>query len=387
MRFIFFHLMPWDRFDDRELEWPVKNTSFDPNEATELYKTYIDTMAYAEECGWDGVGCNEHHFSPYGMMNNCNLIGSMLAQRTEKAKICMFGNLVPLLNPIRVAEEYAMLDVISGGRLMCGFMRGIPHEYIAYNLPPSDSRSRLAEATQLIKKAWTEPDPFGWEGEHYQFRSVSIWPRPVQQPHPPILMSGGNPESARNAARNKAMLGINFIPTLEKGREIIDAYIDEARACGWEPGPEHLLITFHTCIAETDEAAIQTLQGGVDYFNSVLMNVQRNAQQIVLQKTKFYRSEQNRDFFMERLQKAKSRTIAEAVNDGTVLCGKPETVVKQIKRAQKELGVGWINTNMKIGNLPNDAVIKGMELFRDYVAPEVRDLSPAPERALALAGE
>ncbi len=183
------------------------------------------------------------------------------------------------------------------------------------------------------------------------------------------------------------MLGINFIPTLEKGREIIDAYIDEARACGWEPGPEHLLITFHTCIAETDEAAIQTLQGGVDYFNSVLMNVQRNAQQIVLQKTKFYRSEQNRDFFMERLQKAKSRTIAEAVNDGTVLCGKPETVVKQIKRAQKELGVGWINTNMKIGNLPNDAVIKGMELFRDYVAPEVRDLSPAPERALALAGE
>ena len=133
MRFTYFHLMPWDSFTAKEEEWPVKNTYFDPVEATKLYATYIDTMAYAEECGWDGIGCNEHHFSPYGMMNNCNLIGAMLSQKTTKAKICMFGNLVPLLNPIRVAEEYTMLDVLSGGRLMTGFMRGIPHEYIAYN--------------------------------------------------------------------------------------------------------------------------------------------------------------------------------------------------------------------------------------------------------------
>lgn len=387
MKFSYFHLMPWDKFADREEEWPVKNTSFDPAEATKLYRTYIDTMAYSEECGWDGVGCNEHHFSPYGMMNNCNLIGSILIEKTKKAKICMFGNLVPLLNPIRVAEEYTMLDVLSGGRLIAGFMRGIPHEYIAYNLPPDESRSRLNEATQLIKKAWTEPDPFGWEGEHYQFRSVSIWPRPFQQPHPPILMSGGNEESARYAARHRAMLGINFIPSLAKGRQIIEAYIDEARANGWEPGPEHLLITFHTCIAETDQQAIDALKGGVDYFNSTLMNLQRNAQQIVLQKTKYYQSEKNREFFVERLKKAKSRTIEGAIQDGTILCGKPETVVKQIKRAQAELGVGWINTNMKIGNISNDVVIKGMELFRDHVAPEVRHLSKFDEPDMAVAGE
>src|SRR3546814_12212170 len=97
---------------------------------------------YAEDCGWDGVGCNEHHFSPYGLMSNCNVIGSILATRTSRVNICMFGNLVPLLNPIRVAEEYAMLDVIAGGRPMCGLMRGIPHEYIAYNMPPDESRSR-----------------------------------------------------------------------------------------------------------------------------------------------------------------------------------------------------------------------------------------------------
>ncbi len=385
MRFTYFHLMPWDSFTAKEEEWPVKNTYFDPVEATKLYGTYIDTMAYAEECGWDGIGCNEHHFSPYGMMNNCNLIGAILSQKTTKAKICMFGNLVPLLNPIRVAEEYTMLDVLSGGRLMTGFMRGIPHEYIAYNLNPDESRDRLTEATQLIKKAWTEPDPFGWEGEYYQFRSVSIWPRPIQQPHPPIMMSGGNEESARHAARNRAMLGINFIPSLAKGREIIEAYLEEAHLVGWQPGPEHILITFHTCIAETDQAAIDALKGGVAYFSSTLMNVQRNVQEIVLHKTKFYKSEKNRDFFVERLKKAKSRTIEEAIHDGTVLCGKPETVVKQIKHAQKELGVGWINTNMKIGNIPNDIVTKGMELFRDHVAPEVRDIEKTPEPVMLMA--
>ncbi|HIF57959.1 MAG TPA: LLM class flavin-dependent oxidoreductase [Rhodospirillales bacterium] len=385
MRFTFFHLMPWDRFSAPEEHWPVKNTYFDPVEATKLYRIYIDTMAYAEECGWDGIGCNEHHFSPYGMMNNCNLIGAMLTEKTKKSKICMFGNLVPLLNPIRVAEEYAMLDVISGGRLMAGFLRGIPHEYIAYNVNPDESRSRLNEATQLIKKAWTEPDPFGWEGKHYQFRSVSIWPRPIQQPHPPIMMSGGNEDSARYAARNHAMLGINFIPNLAKGRKIIEAYLDEAKLVGWSPGPEHIFITLHTCIAEADDVAIETLKSGANYFNSTLMNVQRNAQQIVLQKTRFYQSKKNREFFVERLKKAKSRTIEEAIFDGTVLCGKPETVVKQIKRAQAELGFGWINTNMKIGNIHNDVVTKGMELFRDFVAPEVRDIQKSPDPVVPMA--
>ena len=140
---------------------------------------------------------------------------------------------------------------------------------------------------------------------------------------------------------------------------------------------------FHTCIAETDEVAVEALRGGADYFNSVLMNVQRNVQQIVLQKTKFYRDQRNREFFIERLQKAKSRTIEEAIYDGTVLCGKPETVVRQIKRAEKELGIGWINTNMKIGNIPNAVVTKGMELFRDFVAPEVRDLAKSPEPVMS----
>ena len=388
MKFNYFHLMPWDSFPERVEPWPVANAEFDPVKGTELYKTYIDTLVYAEECGWDAVGCNEHHFSPYGLMSNCNIIGAILATRTSRVKISMFGNLVPLLNPIRVAEEYAMLDVLSGGRLICGLMRGIPHEYIAYNLPPDESVGRLNEATQLIKKAWTEPRPFGWEGEHYQFRAVSIWPRPRQQPHPRILMSGSNPESARNAARNRAMLGLVFIQSLAAGREIIDAYIDEARRVGWEPTPEDILCGFYTCIDETDEKAKTTLERGVRYMMSVLMTPQRQAQNLVLTKTRYFGAEGGAENFLNRLKVAGTRTIDDAIRDGTVICGSPETAVKQIKRIHAELGCGWINTNLKIGNVPNESVIKSMELFRDHVHHQVKDLgnaggavSPAPLRA------
>jgi hypothetical protein len=175
VKFCFFHLMPYPEFDRTPHEWPVSTAGIDSNRLTTLYRDYIDQMADAEDYGFDWVGCNEHHFSPYGLMSNPNLIASTLANRTSRAKIAVVGNLLPLLNPIRVAEEYAMIDVMSGGRLIAGFLRGIPHEYIAYNIPPDQSRSRLREATKLILKAWTEDEPFGWEGEHYQYPAVSIY--------------------------------------------------------------------------------------------------------------------------------------------------------------------------------------------------------------------
>ena len=129
-----------------------------------------------------------------------------------------------------------MLDVMSGGRLIAGFMRGIPHEYVAYNMPPDESWGRLAEAHELIIKAWTEPTPFGWEGKYYQYRAVSIWPRPFQKPHPPVLMSASSPESARFAAERRAIMGMVMLTDLASAKESIRVYRETARAAGWEPG-------------------------------------------------------------------------------------------------------------------------------------------------------
>lgn len=374
MRFTFFHLMPFTEYPEQYETWPVSNRTFDPEAGNRMYTAYTETMAYAEQCGFEWIGCNEHHFSPYSLMANCNLIGANLVSRTKTVKLAMLGNLVPLLNPVRVAEEYAMLDVMSGGRLVAGFMRGIPHEYVAYNIPPNESRARLQEAVDLIKKAWTEPDPFGWEGEFYEFPSVSIWPRPFQQPHPPFLISGSNEDSAEFAARNGAMMGMVLIADLGIARRILDIYRDVRRAHGAEPGPGDILIGQHTCIAETDDEAKELMKGGLHYFHQVLMKSQVDAQRMVIRQTRFFASEQVSAGHTARLKTLEGRTLDDMIEAGSVLCGSPETVVRQIKRLHQELGTGQIQMTMKVGNIPDAAVKRGMELFRDRVLPEVRDL-------------
>ncbi len=374
MLFNFFHLMPWPYCEEPPTSWPVPNKTFDARKACELYETYTADMAYAEDCGFDWVGCNEHHFSPYGLMSNCNLIGAALVARTKKIKLGMLGNLVPLLNPVRVAEEYAMLDTMSGGRLIAGFMRGIPHEYRAYNVNPDESHARLDEAARLIVKCWTSDEPFRWEGEYYNYPSVSIWPKPMQRPHPPLLMSASNAEAAEFAARHKAIMGMTLIADLDLARKNIEIYKAAARANGYEATPAHVLTGHQTVIADTDAEAREIMRKGLEYFHQVLMRPQREAQSEVLQKTSYYADAGQKQYFDARLKTLRERTLEEQIEAGTVLCGSPESVVKQMKRVHKALGHGVFNMTMKIGNMPDAAVRRGMELFRDRVAPETRGL-------------
>jgi alkanesulfonate monooxygenase SsuD/methylene tetrahydromethanopterin reductase-like flavin-dependent oxidoreductase (luciferase family) len=367
MEFAYFHLMPYTASPETTKDWPVPNHRFDPEIGHELYTTYIDNMAYAEECGFDWVGCNEHHMSPFGMMANPNIIGASLIQRTKKIKIAMVGNLIPLLNPLRVAEEYAMLDVLSGGRLIAGMFRGIPHEYVAYNVSPSESYDRLLEATQLIIKAWTEPEPFGWEGEFYQYRAVSIWPRPIQKPHPRIIMSGSSKRSAEIAGQFGAMFGIAQIKTMENARELIDAYKNSAREHGWEPKPSDILVGLSLAISEDADEAKEMLTGGRKFFAEVLGGGIRTAQQLVLHKSRYYDDEMKGKFIDAR--KAAMISVDDLIEAGTALCGTPEQVVEQLRYVESQLGHGVTNINMKTGNIPDEAITAGMKMFQERVMP------------------
>jgi alkanesulfonate monooxygenase SsuD/methylene tetrahydromethanopterin reductase-like flavin-dependent oxidoreductase (luciferase family) len=371
MKFSFFHLMPWTDLTEAPTEWPAPNAPFSGERGTELYDNYISTMAYAETCGFDWVAANEHHFSPYSLMANCNLVGAALTQRTKSIKLAMLGNLLPLLNPIRVAEEYAMLDVMSGGRLVAGFVRGIPHEYIAYNVAPSESRQRLREALALIIKAWTEPEPFGWESEHYQFKSISIWPRPRQKPHPRILLSASNDEAAEFVGEHKAMLGMALVADLDTAAKTIDVFHRVSQAHDYQPTPDDVVIMQQTVIADSDEEARAVMAPALKYFHGILMRPQLDAQRIVLQKSRFFETDKQREHFAGRLAVLKQRTLEDQIEAGSVLCGSPDSVVKQVKRLQQRLGTGHIVMNMKIGNI-SDAVVKhSMELFRDKVRPQL----------------
>ena len=176
-----FHLMPYPKIDPDVREkyssaWVVyPNSEYDPELGQRLYGEYLDQLTFADQIGFDAVVVNEHHQNAYGLMPSPNIMASALIDRTTNAKIAILGNGIALRdNPLRVAEEVAMLDVMSGGRVLSGFVRGIGAEYHSMGLDPTRSRSRFFEAHDLIVKAWTEPGPFSWDGENYQFRYVNV---------------------------------------------------------------------------------------------------------------------------------------------------------------------------------------------------------------------
>src|SRR5271155_6004154 len=189
--------MPWpylpDDFDDKyDSAWVwLPNTLYDPVKGHELYREYINTLAYADELGFDGICVNEHHQNAYGLMPSPNIIAGALTQRTHKVKIAVIGNALPLYNPpLRVAEELAMLDVMSNGRLIAGLVIGGGPEYFTYGVNPTRARERFREALDLILKAWTTPGPFLWNSKHYHSRSVNPGPPPLKNPPPPIWIPG-----------------------------------------------------------------------------------------------------------------------------------------------------------------------------------------------------
>ena len=373
MRFSQTHHMPYTDITEPGLGWPISNSRFEPTRAIEMFRTYIHAKVYAEECGFDAIGCNEHHMSPFGMMPNPNLIAASVLEQTKTAEIQLSGNILPLSNPIRIAEEYAMIDVMSGGHLMAGFMRGIPHEYVAYNIPPDESWSRMREGVQLILKAWTEPEPFGWDGEHYQFRAVSIWPKPVQKPYPPLLMSGGSPTSARFAAEHKAIMGILRVLNFDQALKLMDVYKEKAREDGWEPGPDRFMVGVPTAVAKTFEEAKRQLEDGTQYFFDVLQGGINRAQQLVVSQTRFHADDTlirpvNKD------QTMKSTPVEERIENGQVLCGTPEMVIDQINRMHAALNHGHMNLIVKVGNMSDDFVLRSMKLLGQHVFPEVKKL-------------
>lgn len=163
------------------------NKHFDPVAGSRIYNEYLEHYILADELGIDGIMLNEHHNAPFCMQAKTNIFASIVAAATKRAKIVILGNPLPLCdNPIRLAEELAMIDMISKGRLVSGFVRDGGQEQLAAGVNPAFNRERFEEAHDLIVKIWTQPGPFRWEGTHYQHRVVNPWAVPLRKPHPRI---------------------------------------------------------------------------------------------------------------------------------------------------------------------------------------------------------
>ena len=258
----FFTEMPYAAFDEKEAEaYPsmrltFPNTFFDPKTAHKLFQNYFDQYQWAEEVGFDGLMINEHHNTPSCMDVAVNLSAGVLGRITKRAKILLLGNMLPTNdNPVRLAEEIAMADVISGGRIIAGVVRGIGIESWANNIVPNYNRERFEECHDLMLAAWTRPGPFRWEGQHYHFRVINPWVLPVQKPHPPIWVPGtGSPETIAWAAQHRYTYAAFLVP-METTVQLYATYREHAADVGYEADASSFAYMVCCVCADTDEAA------------------------------------------------------------------------------------------------------------------------------------
>ena len=232
------------------------NKHFDPVAGSRLYNQYLEEYIFAEQMGVDGIMLNEHHNAPFCMQAQTNVFASILAAVTERVKIVILGNPLPLSeNPVQLAETLGMIDMISKGRLVSGFVRGGGQEQLANGVNPAFNRERFIEAHDLITKAWTLPGPFRHEGTHYQNRVVNPWVVPLQKPYPRVWIPGVLSKETIIWTAQQRYPYICLNTSIEATKAIWETYDAAANEVGYTPGPENrgYLIRVH-CQMDEEKA-------------------------------------------------------------------------------------------------------------------------------------
>lgn len=357
----------------------LPNSVYDRHKGHDMYNAYLDQHEYADELGYN-IFLNEHHQTVTCANSAVSVTAAALARRTKQAKILILGNAIPNREqPLRVAEEIALLDSISGGRILCGFLRGVPGEVHPSNVNPAFNRERFQEAHDLIVKAWTTPEPFSWEGRHYQFRYVNVWPQPYQQPHPPIWVSGvGTLDTVDWAAAMDYTYAI-FLAPWDVTARLFERYREKARAAGrGEPGPSRLAYLLLCFVGDSEEQA-QRDGRGLEWY---------------------LRMRQARGFWFPPGHSPVDATLKgwnpanknagpggavklswdQYQEAGIAVVGTPDKVIKKLRALYEQTGVGNLLLMMHAGTMPNDMVMRSQKLFATEVLPAIREFENTPRR-------
>lgn len=378
MKFSFFHLMPYpylpddfdEKYDSTALTFPNKH--FDPDLGIRLYQRYLDELEYADVLGFDGIAVNEHHQSAYGLMPSPNIMAAALTRRTSRARIMVLGNAIGIRgNPLRVAEEIAMLDLLSDGRVDSGFVRGIGWEYFGHSINPTKSRSRFNEAHDLIVKAWTSDELFAWYGDNYEYRYVNIWPKPVQKPHPPIYIPGaGSTETMKFCAERRYTYMSVYAPTRIVGRWF-DGYRKAADDLGYVPDPEKIAFSVPVYVAETSQQAHEEARPMVEWLYH--LGLKQTAQMVT---PPGYMSPGSlRGVLASGMQGFRESPYEDLLANGQAVVGSPAAVTDRLGELHAELGgFGQIIGLFSIGPATHQQVMRSAELFAGEVMPALRPL-------------
>ena len=360
------------------LPYPLPRQHFKTDVAVRTYEEHLSAWEEMDRLGYDGVGFNEHHCSPYGLMNSPNLLAAAAAQRTRNLKLLIYGNLLPLHEPLRLAEELAMLDCLSNGRLISGFARGIPREYQVHNVSLAESRERFEEAYAIVTRAWTE-EVFSYEGKFWSYKNVAMWPRPVQRPHPPIWIPVvGSKESIEFAGKHNIVI----TPGLKPGGlqdDIIRYYAECLGKNGHAITPDHLSIALNAYVADSKAQAVTENGPYFLYFNRTLFS-HGNFTETSLQLATGYSSASSTDYVRQQNQKAaeharedfRNMTLDDVARAAEGMpWGTPDEVTERIIALAEHAGANTVQVSLNRGAMPQEMFLEQIRRFARDVLPRL----------------
>jgi len=366
----------------------LSNAAYDPKLGARLYNRYFDEKLYAEEQGFDGLMLNEHHSTPFCMGGVMNVEAAILARITKRAKIVLLGNVLPIWDdPLWLAEELAIIDMISEGRLVTGWVRGTGRESVAHNAQSPYNWERFQEAHDFVVKAWTTPGPFRWEGNHFQYRYVNPWARPYQQPHPPIWVPGVLSKNTVAWAAEHRYPYIMLATELEPTKQSFDYYRDQAQERGYESGTQNIGYLFKVHVDETEElaeaAARKYVQGPSNPFLEGNQGIVRPFIQNLpgmTSRTQLLPTSQNFAAARARGQTLQepadyNGTFEEQINKMSIITGTPKTVIPKVKHVLEYLRPGSIFFWDGDGAMDHDDAMRSLRLMGEELIPAVREMS------------
>lgn len=347
------------------------------------FRDALDECMYAARAGFDGLAITEHAQSSYDMAPNPDLLESALAYATEveglKTAIYPVGrSLGKTREPLRVAEEQAMLDCMSNGRLVCGFPVGLPYDANVNNgVPPAETRARFDENLDLVLRAWTAREPFPFNGRFSQFGSVNLWPRPVQ-PMPPVWITGiGNPKTMEFClSRGFGFNYFGWFGSKLTGQRIFDRFASIAEQLGKESNPFQIGFMQSIAVAETDSLAEELYGPHIEYFfrkalGSIPLTRLMLPGGMDIKGLEFVLRDPA-DFGL--YMKMRTATFRELVDAGCVICGSPKTVRDQLVELAREFRIGNLHAMLQFGSMPTELTRKNIDLFASEVLPSLRPI-------------
>lgn len=390
MKVLVFHLMPYPElptdFCDHHASVcvDIDPRMFDAQVVAQAYEDYLGQLALAAELGIDGVCVNEHHASGYGMMPSPNLMAATLIQRCEEVAICVLGDSIALYDPpTRVAEELAMLDCLSRGRVIAGFPVGTPMDTaFASSRNPATIRARYLESLNLILRSWKEDSVFSHNGRFSSLRYVNTLPKPIQRPHPPIWIPGGGSFETWEfcVERDYAYCYVSYYG-YRAAVEVMAGFWKTMKAAGKPCNPNQASFLQIVGIGETRAEALKLYAEPAEY-------LYRNGLHI---DARFVGPPGYETEASIRRKAAPSLDAAAApkgrlamggvardwegiVEQGYVLVGSADEVADRLREIALELGVGHLLTLLHFGNMSNELACYNTKLFVERVVPQLRDL-------------